>query len=204
MPSAECAAGIDDEGRAARRRLGGVVRGFDEEAPGDDGPQGPPGSSSPNLIAQWFEAVRRAKRTKARHPATATASGFVLNRASSSHSSGGFRRARGAVRVGRIEAERLNIKLANRLRLVAGAGQGQFPAGHDLAVLSSPPAGRRGARARSWHKRRTGRGGERFRADSRSNITTSASDAASAGNRIQVPRSGQRLSGTPRSRRDDR
>ena len=76
MPSAECAAGIDDEGRAARRRLGGVVRGFDEEAPGDDGLKARLAHRHPILIAQWFEVVRRAKRTKRPIRATATASGL--------------------------------------------------------------------------------------------------------------------------------
>ena len=78
MPSAECAAGIDDEGRAARRRLGGVVRGFDEEAPGDDGLKARLAHRHPILIAQWFEVVRRAKRTKRADPCHRNGIRFAL------------------------------------------------------------------------------------------------------------------------------
>ena len=77
MPSAECAAGIDDEGRAARRRLGGVVRGFDEEAPGDDGLKARrlivTQSSSPS-----GSRLCGAPALSAPIRATATASGFAL------------------------------------------------------------------------------------------------------------------------------
>ena len=43
------------KGVRARRRLGGVVRGFDEEAPGDDGLKARLAHRHPILIAQWFE-----------------------------------------------------------------------------------------------------------------------------------------------------
>ena len=77
MPSAECAAGIDDEGRAARRRLGGVVRGFDEEAPGDDG-LNPPGSSSPNPHRPVVRGCAARQRTKRADPCHRNGIRFAL------------------------------------------------------------------------------------------------------------------------------
>ena len=192
MPSAECAAGIDDEGRAARRRLGGVVRGLTKKRPAMTGSR--PAwlivtqSSSPSGSRLCAPSALSAPIR-----ATATASGFALKIGFGSHSSG---RLSSGSRVipgrRRIEAERLNIKLANRLRLVAGAGQGQFPAGHDLAVFSFASPGVEALVPGLGSSGALAGGGGGSAPDSRSN-TPLPPDAASAGNRIQVPRSGQKV-----------